>query len=84
MNELEVDAKALFLEENYQDIFEKYYFVRHDIDKIKVIKDFCLEKKCEINDCMLIEDTYDTLLKAHCEGIIAVHISNILANNISK
>ena len=79
-NELEAKAKTKFLNHNFKDIFKRYRYVRTDDQKIEFIKDFCRDYDMNLDECMLVDDTYMLLLKAHCEGIKAVHIANILAD----
>ena len=83
-NEDEANAKIKFLDNNYPDIFDGYYFVKTDDDKIKHIIDFAKENNIDISECSLVDDTYLLLLKAHNKGIRAIHISNVLAYNVTK
>lgn len=82
-NETERQAKILFIQNNYPETFTDLYFVRHDADKIVLLKDFAEKKQIYLSSCLLVDDTYDLLLKAHCAGISCAHVSNVLADNIS-
>ena len=83
-NKDEANAKIKFLDNQYPDLFKAYYFVKTDDEKIKHIIDFAAENDIDIKDCTLVDDTYMLLLKAHNNGIRAIHIANILADNITK
>lgn len=83
-NQIEADSKTVFLNNNYPHIFKEYYYVKNDNEKIEFIENFCKENNIEINNCLIVDDTYSLLLQAHCKGICSTHISNILANNITK
>ena len=83
-NENEANAKIKFLDNKYPNMFEAYYFVKSDDEKIKHIIEFAHDNNIDIDECTLVDDTYLLLLKAHNNGIRAIHISNILAYNITK
>ena len=80
----EISAKIKYLDRLYLGDFLEYYFVDHDLDKIEKIKEVAEREGVKISECALIEDTLNTLFIAHDKGIKAVHISNILADNISR
>ena len=82
--ENEKDAKIQYLNEKYPGIFKEYFFVYSSLDKVKFIEEFSRKNNIDIQQCMLIEDTFDILLDAHNHNIISIHVSNILSNTISK
>ena len=84
MNETEKQAKILFLDRNYPELFREYFFVKKDEDKIRFMKKFAQLNEAYNSECLFIDDTYDLLLKAHGEGITCAHIANVLADNISR
>ena len=83
-NRTEAKAKSLFLDNNYKDLFIDYYYVEHDSEKLKFLLDFVKRKEILLQECLLVDDTYSILLDCHNEGISATHISNLLADNITK
>lgn len=78
-SETENRAKAKFVERHYPGIFEDIICVASSHDKIPVIIKMAEEKNLLNGECELLEDTYTTLLDAQGEGIVAVHIANLLA-----
>ena len=76
-------AKDLFIGRQFPGLFHSVICVRHDREKIDVIRKEAGKAGVEMGDCELIEDTFDTVLLAHVAGVKAVHVSNILAGNIS-
>lgn len=80
----EDEAKTAFIRSRFPGLFGELFIVRKDGDKIPAIFDTARRYGAEAGDCMLIEDTFPTLLAAHAEGIQAVHISNVLAGNVSR
>ena len=80
----EAKAKTRYLDTNYPGMFISYFYTDHDVEKIEKIKEVAETEGIGIDECALVEDTFSTLLLAHEEGIKAIHISNILADNISR
>lgn len=83
-SQMEMQAKILFLDKHYPDTFKDYCFVRHDDDKVKLIEEIAEKDGIELRRCMMVDDTYSILLKTHLKGICSVHISNLLADNVSR
>ena len=82
--ESEKDAKWQFIEDNnLYDIFDTCIFASQDDEKLTIMANYAKKNDIPISDCMLVEDTYLTLLKAHCAGFQAVHIANILTDTIT-
>ena len=79
----ETRAKIKYLDRSFPGMFTDYYFVDHDVEKIEKIKAVAADRGCALGDCALVEDTFTTLLLSHEAGIRSIHISNILAGNIS-
>ena len=84
MNETEKQAKILFLDQNYPNLFRDHFFVKNDEAKIRFMKRFAELNQAYYSECLFIDDTYDLLLKAHNEGITCAHIANVLADNINR
>ena len=82
--EQEPAAKITFIREHYPDLFDEYLFVWEDAEKTPTIEQKAAENGCSLQECLLVEDTYSTLLSAFQRGILCVHISNIIAGNISR
>ncbi|MDO4617564.1 MAG: hypothetical protein Q4B03_08950 [Lachnospiraceae bacterium] len=78
-SEREDAGKEAFLEKHYQGIFERYLSVRHDSEKIPVIRSMAETLGVPDNQCELVEDTYMLVLQALSEGMIGTHVSNIVA-----
>ena len=83
LEEEETIAKRKFVGERYPGFFTDFFFVREDLEKVTVIMEVAKKYGVKPSDCALIEDTLNTLLYAHAQGIQAIHISNILADNIT-
>ena len=83
MSAPEEGAKRKFVEEQYPDLFDDMIFVNRDSEKLTVIKERAEAAGCLLSECVLVEDTFSTLLKAHEQGIRAIHISNLIAGNSS-
>ena len=83
-NDTEAKAKISFLDEHYHDLFTDLYFVEHDRDKVTFIKEFAGRNNIEIGACLLVDDTYALLLECRIAGISCCHLSNILADNITR
>ena len=83
-NDIEANSKTVFLNKYYPNMFIENYYVKHDKDKALFIIDFCKKHNIDTSNCLLVDDTYSLLLDAHCKGIASAHLSNVLANNISK
>ena len=75
----EYDAKTAFVQTHYPGLFEDFYYVLHDGEKIPLIEKTARASGVPLSSCMLVEDTYSILLKAYEAGITAVHVSNIIA-----
>ena len=74
-------AKRKFIRTYYPDLFEECYFVDSDEEKIPLIQKIAQGSGVPLSSCMLVEDTYTTLLKSYEAGIISVHIANVIAGN---
>lgn len=72
-------AKTAFIQAHYPDLFEDFFYVFHDGEKIPLIEKTAREAGVPLSSCVLVEDTYSTLLKAYTAGITAVHVANIVA-----
>ena len=83
-SEYEPAAKKKFIDTHYPGLFEEYIFVPEDLQKVDAILRTAEEYGCSPQECVLVEDTYNTLLAAYPHGITCVHLSNIIAGNISR
>ena len=75
-------AKTIFVQKHYPDLFEEFFYVLHDGEKIPLMEKAARDAGVPLSSCMLVEDTYSTLLKAYEAGITAVHVANIVAGNV--
>ncbi len=75
-------AKTGFIQTHYPDLFEDFFYVIHDGEKVPLMEKAARDAGVPLSSCMLVEDTYSTLLKAYAAGIIAVHVANIVAGNL--
>lgn len=64
-------------------IFDDILFTPNDDTKLIVMTSYAAKYHIPKEYCMLVEDTYSNLLKAHKTGFQAVHISNILTDTIT-
>lgn len=82
--ENENKAKRQFIKDNHLDeIFDSYIFVETDDSKLDVMESYANEHNLPFSHCMLVEDRFDTVLKAHVKGFRGVHISNIFTNTVN-
>ncbi len=72
-------GKKEFLSRHYPDCFEEYLSVRHDSEKIPVIRSVAEKAQLPLSECELVEDTYMLVLQAISEGMTGTHVSNITA-----
>ena len=84
MTDREPGAKIRFLEKYYPGLFEDYFFVRDDPEKLPLMERVAEENGCALSDCMLVEDMYDTLLKAYVKGVMPIHVTNIVTGNYTE
>ena len=84
MNENERGAKHRFVQEHYPGLFaeEDFFFVYHDGEKVPLILEKAAACRVPPDACMLVEDTYGTVLEARDAGICGVHVANIIAGNV--
>lgn len=72
-------GKNKFLARYYPDLFDEYYPVLHDADKIPVMKKIAGELHFPEGECVLVEDTYGLVLQAISAGMQGIHVSNLCA-----
>lgn len=72
--------KVRFITSNYPEISnqEDILFVSQDQDKVMLIKEIAKRDNIKLSECLLVEDTFRTVLLAEKEGICAMHISHLL------
>lgn len=72
--------KVRFILENYPEIEnqEDILFVSKDSDKITLIKEIASRDDIKLSECLLVEDTFSTILLAEQEYISTMHISHLL------
>ena len=80
----EQEAKTVFVRKHYPDLFEDFYYVLHDGEKIPLIEKAARRAGVPLSSCIMVEDTFSVLLKAYQSGIVAVHIANIVAGNLPE
>lgn len=78
MSELEIDAKTKFVKRLYPDLFEDFFFVWEDKDKLTLIENFAKKEGVDVSECELVEDTLATLFKAATIGITPMHVSMLV------
>lgn len=71
-------AKDEFVRCNFDDTFSKIVYVDFASDKVPYIKQYAKNNNIPLEDCYLIEDTYQTLVEAVEVGINPIHITNIV------
>ena len=74
-SDLEMDAKTKFVKRVYPGLFEDFFYVRKDLDKLDVIREMAEKNGVELEECELVEDTLAILFPANRLGIRATHIS---------
>ena len=78
----EPEAKTVFVQKHYPGLFEDFFYVLHDGEKVQLIEKKARETGVPLSSCILVEDTFSILLKAYAQGITAVHIANLVAGNL--
>ncbi|MBQ1490722.1 MAG: HAD hydrolase-like protein, partial [Blautia sp.] len=81
--EIETRAKKVFVDKHFPGLFDEVYAVEHDAEKVPFIVEMAEKEEIPLAECLLLEDTYNTVLAAHERGIAGVHISNVLAGNVT-
>lgn len=76
--------KRGFHHPNPGSVFLADFYTDFDNEKIKTIKYVAEYAKVPVSDCVLIDDTFDLLLRAKYFGIKAIHPSNIITNSVSE
>ena len=78
-------AKRAFLKDHgLENLFPRIIFCTDSKEKPDIILSYAAHNHLTPSDCMLVEDDYMCVLRAHDMGIQAAHISNIIAGNITK
>ena len=80
----EKKAKRRFINEYYPSIFKECLFTDHENEKVPLILQMAADRGLLPENCLLVEDTYNTLLSANDSGITSLHVSNIMAGNHIK
>ncbi|MBQ6734248.1 MAG: hypothetical protein IJR00_04975 [Lachnospiraceae bacterium] len=80
-SETESKAKIKFINRRYPNLFEEYYFTATDAEKLRVMEEKAAAEHLTLSDCILVEDTYQTLLNASPKGVICIHVANLMAGN---
>lgn len=75
MSDDEAEAKTVFAKRHFPDVFEAFCYVREDAQKITEICRIAQESGVPAGDCILVEDSYGTLLLAAAQGIEPLHLS---------
>ena len=72
--------KVRFITENYPEFKDKQdiLYVLEDAKKITLIKEIAKRDNLRLSECLLVEDTLNTILLAEKEGIRTMHISQLL------
>ena len=73
----EVDAKNVFLNNNFPSI-KKRIFIPSDNSKADEIIAYCKENSIKITDAVFVDDRHDLLKEAERKGIKSYHISSFL------
>lgn len=71
-------AKDEFIRCNFENIFSKVVYVDEASEKVDYIQKYASENNIPLNDCVLVEDTFSTLMEAEEVGIIPIHITNVV------
>lgn len=79
--ESEKNAKRRFISEYYPSLFKECLFTEGEADKVPLILQMAAERSLSPKQCLLVEDTYKTLLSANDNGIAALHVSNLMSGN---
>ncbi|MBR5755795.1 MAG: hypothetical protein IKX97_08280 [Erysipelotrichaceae bacterium] len=83
-NDVEARSKDLFIDEKYPGMFKDRFYVEHEDDKARFMVEFAVSRGIDAGSCMLVDDTYSILTQCRAHGLCACHLSNILADNITK
>ena len=69
---------------NVASLFTADFYTEEDYQKIQIISHVAACARVPVSDCVLVDDTFDLLLRAKIHGIKAIHPSNIMTNSISE
>ena len=78
MTEEELLSKKKYTKENFPGLFEEVIGVGSVGEKIPEIERIANESGVGLNECELVEDTYDILLEANLLGIKCTHVASFL------
>lgn len=74
----EAQAKIKFLSDNYSGLFDGWTFPKSESDKIHSILSMASNRGKAPGECILVDDTFSTLIKAKNAGIVPVHTLDII------
>lgn len=78
MSDYEGPAKTKFVKRVYPDLFEDFFYVHEDDQKLTVIREIAAGEGVSLSECELVEDTLNTLFKAASIGIVPMHVSMLV------
>lgn len=72
--------KVRFIMSNYPEFKnqEDILFVSKDSDKVLIIKEVAKRDSICLDECLLVDDTFSTILLAEQAGICTMHVSQLL------
>ena len=81
-SDYETEGKTEFVSKRYPGLFEDFFYVRHESEKVPFILAFAEKAGCAPEETMLVEDSLGILFPANCAGIVPKHISMLTANEV--
>lgn len=72
-------AKTKFVKDHYPDLFDGFFYVNGDEEKLQVLSEMAALQEVPLSECVLVEDNFSLLLEALGKGIEPVHISMLAA-----
>lgn len=82
MSDAEIEAKRVFIEENYDGFFDDLLTVSNAKEKREKIRRVAEMEGVSCCECELVEDDFSTLLDVIGDGVKTTHISQLINNCI--
>lgn len=80
MSNAEIEAKKVFIKDNYDGLFEDLLTVSNASEKREKIRKVAEMESVSCCECELVEDDFSTLLDVMGDGVKTTHISKLIDN----
>ena len=82
--EEEERAKDKFVARCYPGLFESCHYVYHSSEKVSFIQETAERMGVPVSSCELVEDNLELLFDANTAGIIPMHLSMLIAEDLEE